>query len=200
GTGPLNYVVGGFYSNENTTNNFTRYLFTAVTEAAYKTKSLAGYAHADYAVTDAFKILGGIRWERDKISADFYTPILPAVQHLLSNGVVQDMPALQTGARGAAQATASFVNYDLGVQYKVAPDVMLYGTYSKAKQGPIYDSSDTTGLLTNTLAPLPQESVKSWEAGMKSQFFNRNLTLNLSVFNSNYQNYQVQTSIVDPVT
>ncbi|MFD2580409.1 TonB-dependent receptor domain-containing protein [Novosphingobium colocasiae] len=200
GTGPLNYVVGGFYSNENTTNNFTRYLFHRGDRGGIQDK-VAGWVRAcglcsDRRVQDSWgHPLGAGQDLRRLLHPD---PAGGAASPVEWGG--PGHAALQTGARGAAQATASFVNYDLGVQYKVAPDVMLYGTYSKAKQGPIYDSSDTTGLLTNTLAPLPQESVKSWEAGMKSQFFNRNLTLNLSVFNSNYQNYQVQTSIVDPVT
>lgn len=197
GSGPLNYVAGLFYSDESANNDFVRYLFQAINFADYYTKSFAVYAHADYALTDYLKVQGGIRYERDKIGIGTDNPALPAVSTLIFDGSTRSYPAVPAFSFSTSDK-ADFVNYDVGLQYEVTPDVMFYGTYAKAKQGPVYDSSDNVAIANGTIEALPPESVKAFEVGMKSQLFDRMMTLNVSLFNSKYTNYQVQTSIVNP--
>ncbi|UZW57398.1 TonB-dependent receptor [Sphingobium sp. JS3065] len=198
--GPLHYVAGLFFSNEKSENDFVRYLFPAVTNGQFDTKSYAAYAHADYDITEQLKLQGGIRFEKDEVGYRAKVPTLPATQKLTSDGVIRTFAASQVAATGKGSGGDSFLNYDIGAQYRVNRDLMFYGTFAKAKQGPIFDQSDTNGLLSAAgISTLPQESVKSFELGMKSQFFDRALTLNVSLFNSTYKNYQVQTSVViDP--
>lgn len=199
GTGPFNYVAGLYYSHEKTRNDFMRLLFQAINFADYYTKSFAGYAHADYAITDQLKIQGGIRYESDKIGIGADNPALAAVSKTFFNGFTKVYPAVPAFSFRKTDK-ADFINYDVGLQYEVTPDVMFYGTYSKAQQGPVYDSSDNVAIANGTIRALPPEKVQAYEIGMKSQFFDRMLTLNVSLFNSKYQNYQVQTSTSDPIT
>lgn len=194
--GPLHYVAGLFYSNERTGQDFTRYLFPAVNSSTFDSKTLAGYAHADYDITEQLKIQGGIRFEKDRVGYRAVSPELPAIQKVTSDGVTRSFPRVAP-VSSTNKGSDSFFNFDVGAQYKVTPDVMFYATFAKAKQGPIFDSSAVTGAPpVGGLQTLPQESVKAYEAGMKSQLFDRALTLNVSLFHSTYQNYQVQTSVV----
>ena len=193
-SGPLKYVFGIFYSNETSANDFERYIFTNINNARFKTKSLAAYAHADYEIVPNLTIQGGVRFEKDDISYKWLFPELPAVQKVTSDGVVRSYAASPAGGSSGTDS-GNFINYDVGAQYKMTPDVMLYGTFSKAKQGPIYDASDNIGALVG-LESLPQESVEALEIGLKSRLFNRMLTLNVSAFTSTYNNYQVQTSVI----
>ena len=194
--GPLHYVAGLFFADERTGQNFERYLFPAVNASTFDTETLAGYAHADYDITEQLTLQGGIRFEKDRVGYRAASPELPAIQKVTSDGVVRSFPRVAP-VSSANKDSDSFFNFDVGAQYKVTPDVMFYATFAEAKQGPIYDASAIFGAPpAGGLQTLPQESVEAYEAGVKSQLFNRALTLNISLFHSTYQNYQVQTSVV----
>jgi iron complex outermembrane receptor protein len=135
--------------------------------------------------------------------------LILAAQKVTSDGIVRSFPLINPLIRSTGADTASYLNYDVGAQYKLNDDVMVYATYARAQQGPIYDAEDnvtsngptpalnTTG-LGGRLKPLSQEKVTSFEAGIKSQLFDRRLTLNVSLFQSTFDNYQVLTNLLNP--
>lgn len=208
-SGPFHYVAGLFYSYMNQAYDYQRFFQPVDWLRDFTTKSYSAYAHADYDVTEKLKLQGGLRFERDNISYDWvFLPIL-AAQKVTSDGVVRNFPLINPLIRSSGADTASYLNYDVGAQYQVNDDVMVYATYARAQQGPIYDAEDnlnsngpTPALNTSgvggRLQPLAQERVTSFEAGVKSQLFDRRLTLNVSVFQSNFTNYQVLTNLINP--
>jgi iron complex outermembrane receptor protein len=89
-----------------------------------------------------------------------------------------------------------------GIQYHFAPDLMAYFSYSKGFK--------TGGWTTRLTQPLPPgssaqsfgpETDQTYELGLKSEWFDRQLLVNADVFYSKYNgiqlNYQISTS---PVT
>ncbi|AOR76679.1 TonB-dependent receptor [Novosphingobium resinovorum] len=89
-------------------------------------------------------------------------------------------------------------SYDFTASYKVAPDVLLYATYAKSfKSGGInqngvpVDGSNNPILATATVKP---ESVHHYEAGIKTQFWDRKATLNVSIFRTDIANYQANVN------
>lgn len=197
---PLRYVAGLFYSNEKSEIDFERLLFQTSNLRHFGTESLAVYAHTDYDITDQWTIEGGIRYEADEIDFDWTGRPLPATTKLNSDGRVRPVRAGAAPFFATGDDDADFINFDIGTKYQMTPDVMFYATYAEAKQGPIYDSSDNRSASAGTLEALPQESVEAFEAGMKGQFFDQALTLNISLFHGEYENYQVQTSVIDQTT
>jgi outer membrane receptor protein involved in Fe transport len=80
--------------------------------------------------------------------------------------------------------------YSANAQYQFTPDVMAYVSYSTGfKAG---------GFSANTADTFAPETVKSYETGLKAQFFNRRLTTNLALFYSDYSNLQDSQSLVAP--
>ena len=124
--GPLQYVIGGYYFKDklrdvfinqqfdqivrNVTPNITRPRANGFySQNRGKTESIAAYAQATFALTEQFKITGGIRWTRDRkdyqfANADAVLPLniggLPdATAITLATGPVPDT---SFGVQGAA--------------------------------------------------------------------------------------------------
>ncbi len=75
-------------------------------------------------------------------------------------------------------------SYRIAGQYKLSDDVRLYATYSTGyKPGGI-------AFVGNKYAPYRDETVKSWEVGVKSELFDRRVRLNVDAFNSKFTDFQ----------
>jgi iron complex outermembrane recepter protein len=71
--------------------------------------------------------------------------------------------------------------------------VMVYASYATGYKGQTYDL--TTGFNANRAAagPIRPELSRDTEAGIRSQFFDHALTLNLTYFDTDYEDLQAQT-------
>ena len=76
------------------------------------------------------------------------------------------------------------------LQYNLTRDIMLYASFAtgfKAGGWAIGNSRDMFG----------PETVKSYEAGIKAQWFDRRLTTNVTFFDSRYKGLQVSTTVLN---
>jgi outer membrane receptor protein involved in Fe transport len=87
----------------------------------------------------------------------------------------------------------------VGVSYKFTPDILFYTSYSEG-----FHSGGFFGVNQNvadfTRDQYKPEKVESSEAGMKSQFFDNTVQLNLAYFYNKYKNKQEQSVQLDPTT
>lgn len=73
------------------------------------------------------------------------------------------------------------------ISYKIAPDVLAYASYSRgSKSGGLNLTALPVGVEPN----VRPESVDAYEVGLKSQFFDRRVTLNLAGFWTEVSDYQ----------
>ncbi|MEW5688294.1 MAG: TonB-dependent receptor [Pseudomonadota bacterium] len=163
-----------------------------------KNTSFALFGQLSWKVTDAFTIQPGVRLNYDK-KEGYY-------QRLVFDG--QGLPVLlgQTGARRAAQL-AVFTpqlsapefsdwnfSYDLTASYEITPDVLGYATYAKSfKTGGINQNglpTDAAGNPITAAGTIKPEDVDHFEVGLKTQFWDRRATLNVSAFRTDIQDYQ----------
>lgn len=79
------------------------------------------------------------------------------------------------------------------IQYSAAPDVMTYFSYAKGFKAGGFNGNDVSGIAANL--PFATEHVNAYEVGLKSEWLDRRLLLNLDVFRSDYTNLQVTTNI-----
>ncbi len=163
-----------------------------------KNTSFALYGQLSWKVSDRFTIQPGVRLNYDKKDG-FY-------QRLVFDG--DGVPVLlgQTGARRAAQlavftpqlSAPSFsdwnFSYDLNASYKFTPDVLGYATYAKSfKTGGINQNGLPTDAAGNPILAAGQikpEDVNHFEAGLKTQFWERRATLNVSAYRTDIKDYQ----------
>ncbi len=168
---------------------------TAIGQAFAKTKSYAAFGEGSWHAGPV-DLTVGLRYTHEAKDGAFEQ--------------VQSGPALTpTQIAGGAQATrnvfapnipqylANTTEDNLSgrgtISFRPAEDVMVYATYSRGfKSG---------GLNLNaTAAPrvIDPEKVEAYEAGLKSQLFDRRLTLNLAAYRQtidNYQSQQIDTAV-----
>jgi iron complex outermembrane receptor protein len=160
------------------------------------------YGQASWRPLPGLTIQPGARLNYDKKSGSYNAVVRDKAGNLLTPAMVSTGTAVQKAQLGVLLPESyapSFsdwnLSWDLTLSYDITPDVHTYATYSKTFQtGGInlngVPASATTGLPQseyNTVAP---EGVNHYELGIKSQFWDRKVTLNLAAFRTDISNYQ----------
>lgn len=171
----LQYLGGMIYTD---TRNFEPYsrepVFPVNWDRTSRVRSFAAYGRATLALAEQTKLTGGLRYQHDLQGYDW---------------------VFVDGSADPSHGSSSydFVAGEVSLQQTLARDVNAYLTYANAQTGQAYDLEDNGSAATSAgLKPLASEKVQNIELGIKSQWFGRRLTVNLSVFRATYQNYQVQ--------
>lgn len=171
---------------------------TALNTQFLKATSFALFGQASWKLSEAFSIQPGLRLNYDK-KEGFY-------ERRVFDGQGQPVLFGQTGARRAAQlavftpqlSAPEFsdwnLSYDLTASYRFRPDTFGYLTYAKAfKTGGINQNglpTDAAGQPILSAGAIRPEDVNHYEAGLKTQFWDRRVTLNVAVYRTDIQDYQ----------
>src|SRR5690606_34673236 len=83
---------------------------------------------------------------------------------------------------------------EVGTQYRFDETKMIYARYAQGYRGGGFVSNPGTLLAAARFEP---ETVDSYEIGIKTEWFNRRLRLNVSAFHNQYKD--MQQSIIRPV-
>ena len=143
------------------------------------TKSYAGFGQLTIDLTDQLKVFAGGRVTHDKVDINL---VQGQINYFVNLG----------GPRGTIVRTYSNTDFSwkLGLQYQATPDIMFYGFYGRGYKGPGFN--DVAPTVTAPLI-VREESSKALEAGVRSSFFDRRLTINLSAFHTKFDDFQVQS-------
>src|SRR6185436_19396297 len=173
---PFRYTLGVYYGDVKFDRPFFRgpVFSLANWHATSESKQLAGFAQIDWELIDKLTLTAGGRVQNEKISYTF-----------------QDIQNGNVHFSGDADDTAT--TYKISPQYQITPDLMVFVTYATGYKGQTYDL--TTGFNANRAAagPIKPEKSKDKEAGIRAQFLDRALTLNLTYFDTEYEDLQAQT-------
>lgn len=176
GAGKLKYLAGIIYTD---TDNFQPYsrapVFAVDWDRSASTKSFAAYGRLTYDILSDTSLTGGLRYQHDKTGYDW----------IFADG---------TAPRSSGSTGYGFLAGEASLQHDFSNDIKGYITYANAQTGQAYDLEDSASAMTAAgLRPVASEKVQNYEAGFKTQWLDRRLTVNLSVFRANYRNYQVQS-------
>jgi len=175
-TDPFRYTVGAYYGDVKFDRPFFRgpVFSLANWHATSESKQLAGFAQIDWEIISKLTLTAGGRVQSEKVSYTF---------HDIQNG----------NAHFSGDADDTATTYKISPQYQITPDLMVFATYATGYKGQTYDL--TTGFNANRAAagPIKPEKSEDREAGIRSQFFDRALTLNLTYFDTDYEDLQAQT-------
>lgn len=175
-------------------------------------KNYAAYGRGTLAVTEDLEITAGLRYNVEEISYYFLNrgayleplPIgLPQGDYDAFIALLNALPVqLPLGLGNSALPTSHSDEHservvlgDISLQYHFAEDVMGYFRYARGYQGAVFDLGQTG---EGPYTPTPAEHSNAFELGLKSQWFDRRLTFNTSVFYTKYTDYQAQTAVVTP--
>jgi iron complex outermembrane receptor protein len=156
--------------------------------------SKAIFVQATYRITDQLRATAGARYTDDSKSRVGSTNF--------QQGAVFN-PATDFALLNAASLKSHQTTWRLGADYDLAPATLLYGAIATGyKAGGFNDGclagSSQLGLScpaalavrADTLLYKP-ETVRSYEAGIKTRFWNNRASLNLSAFHYDYSNLQL---------
>jgi iron complex outermembrane receptor protein len=217
----LNYATGLYYFTEmGYVHDFvpfdSGYLYIGDVANDVKTDSYAVYSHWDFKITDQWGLTAGGRYSEErkkflggqsdldgfnyKISgcldpnANAQTFLGPAVPPITCQQLL--------GFPVAGQPLRYFPNYwdhqdwnvftpTAGTQYQITPDMMAYFSFSKG-----FKSGGWTTRLSQPIASADQarfspEYDKTYELGLKSQWFDHHLQANIAAFESFYDGIQL---------
>lgn len=179
------FIAGLYYDQQKSDYQFDRrtFGFAPLLFSARRppnNKTYAAYARADWKITDSTTLITGLRVNRDKIA---YTYELQTAQ--------QTGPNLVQFVRSDSSSKSTWVG-DVTLKQEIADRANVYGTYSRGYKPEIWNL-DGAVTPTNTFVPVDREKVDSFELGLKGDFLDRLLTLNVAAFYSRYSNFQVQS-------
>lgn len=169
---PFNFLVGANFYHENLTQGINVPIadfpapgaeIPVILGGNVKTRSLAGFAHAQYEIVPGLKLLGGLRYTSDlKTETDFNNFL----------------------GTGSGRARFHRLTYDAGISYDITSRITTYVKYSTGYKG----GGFSLGSLKPAFNP---ETNAEFEAGLKGSFFDGRLQMNLAAFHDKYKDLQV---------
>ena len=144
----------------------------------------------------------GVPGATNVIFGSFYVPNVPACAGVVYSPITAgqsfsiDPVTCQSGTY-RNKLTEDNVPWTVGIDYKVAPDVLVYANASRGFKGGAYPLTNASSQAQ--YAPVPQEELTSYEVGFKSRFANNRLIVNGAAFYYDYKNKQSRGKTVDPI-
>jgi iron complex outermembrane receptor protein len=160
----------------------------------YRNVSAATFGQLEWAISDRLRVLPGLRFNYDTKSVDFDQQVYGGLQ-TSDPALVALQRSVLAPQSYAADVDDTNVSGQLTVAYRFTPTVNSYTTYATGFKsvglnlnGVPTDAQDRPVLSAATVKP---EDVHHFEAGLKTEPF-RGVTANVTVFNTDIENYQAQ--------
>jgi iron complex outermembrane recepter protein len=187
------------------------------TRAQQKSKAYALFTHNIINITEKLHLTTGLRWTKEDKSA-VSNPFFNGP----NNASILTSALSPIGSRSNSynlDLNDDAFSGTAAIDYRWTPDVMTYASYSRGFKaggfglgrdaaGPVFSRNPAcapagaTPVLTtpvNVFQCTPvdprfkPETVQSYEIGLRSQFIDRRLTFNLTLFEANFKNLQLNT-------
>ena len=176
---------------------------TALNTQYLKNTSVALYGQGSWKVTPEFTIQPGLRLNYDKKDGFYQRRVFNAAgTEILIDGTTNAVKTAQLAIFTPQEISPQFsdwnFSYDFTASYKAAPGVLVYATYAKTfKSGGINQNGVPTDTSNNPIlaaATVKPESVQHYEAGIKTEFWDRRAIFNLSAFRTDIKDYQANVN------
>lgn len=181
--GAIEYTMGGYYLHRKGLYRPRQYFlyqaanYDLVSNDRIKNDSIAGFANVAWHVSDAFNLVGGLRYTHETKSFAYgrFTP---------EGATAPGFEVLNTVVGRYKKGTW---DWSISADYKLAPDIMAYGSVATG-----YRSGGNTPrpFAPDQALPFGPESTTNYEIGLKNTLFNRKLRLNLAAFYSELKDIQ----------
>ncbi|MDP2129267.1 MAG: TonB-dependent receptor [Erythrobacter sp.] len=198
---PVDPVTGGQPCN--LADSVNTIFPTATSDSDVTSKNFAVFGQGTYRFNDMIALTGGLRYTWDDLDfSHFRAPGVNAFNGLPATGPgVSGSPAggtIASGGNGTNLSTGSSSNGNLSgkavLQVYAADDVMLYTSYTRGYKGPAFNVF-FNHTAPNNAVPIDAETSDAFEAGIKSQFLDNRVQLNLAAFAVEYDGFQANNFI-----
>jgi len=140
-------------------------------------RSVSGFAHGVLHVTDRLNLTAGVRYTKDKKSYFFQrqNPFDTSQTSYTAQRLVDGVVGRYKGDRW---------DYRANVDYRITDDVMAYAQFSTGYRG---GGVNPRPFVIQQVLPFNPETLNAYEIGVKSEFFDKAVRLNLSAFINDYK-------------
>ncbi len=160
-----------------------------------KKSSFAVYSDFRFKIGEAVTLRGGLRYTHDKGDlTNFISQAIGSDNVKLINLIPGS--ATDIDATTGLAFTKDNISGKIGIDYQAGRDFLLYASYSRGYRGSAFNAQALFDPSELTVAK--PETIDSYEAGFKSQLFDRMLQLNGAVFYYDYKNQQFID--IDPIS
>ena len=192
-TGRIRYVTGLWFAE----NNLNRWLWKGpvLNYVEYMAVSgnvnYAAYGNATLNITDKWALVGGVRRNLQKID---YTLV----------NYFKDLHCPSSRTPSGVPSSCGDHNQDWsttgkgGIEYKWTPDIMAFATFSTGYKGQAYDLVSVFNAREAAQMPVPHETAKNYEVGLKSSLFDRRVYFDMTLFDANYTGFQTSVTTTLP--
>jgi iron complex outermembrane recepter protein len=164
----------------------------------------AAFANVNVHPTDKLTITGGIRYVRDEIEFDLQKVTGPNGDHIggsvNTNVAGQPAPGANIGTPQHNAYRTYGTSHVLGrvtAKYEFTDDLMAYASWAHGYKGPAVDADIFVSQAGFDNTPVAAETSNSWELGLKSQFADRKVTVNLTAYKTTFSGYQTSSQGTD---
>jgi iron complex outermembrane receptor protein len=145
-------------------------------------ESVAVYGEATYGINEIFSLTGGLRWTSED-TEDFGSQIRPP-------------PYIE----GSNSGNNTKVTPRVILRAEWTEDLMTYFSYSEGFRSGGHNARVITTLPDNGFLPFEPETLTAYEIGVKSQFFDDRLQVNIAGFIQDWDDMQVEQNLTLPPT
>lgn len=166
----LDWLVGAYYFTEDLTLDSV-FVFPFTLDSS--TESYAVFGQGSYALTDALNITAGLRYTSE--SKDF-------------SGANLLLPFSRTDS-----ADFDNVSYTIGADYRFNDAALGYAKFSTGFKSGGWSPDAFSG--TAVFLPVEEETLQSFEVGLKTDLFDNTVRLNTAVFFNRYDGLQIGATV-----
>jgi iron complex outermembrane receptor protein len=161
--------------------------------------SRALFGQATVKVTDALRATAGLRYTKDEKTRDGLVGYQQAAGF---------NPATDLRQPDAGRLTIDKTTWRLGLDYDLAPAALLYGSVATGYKAGGFNDGCALGASLRGYACLPSmavpaaslvyrpETVRAYETGLKTRFWERRASLNLAAFYYDYRDLQLSSETI----
>lgn len=168
---PVLYALTGAIGVDGNTS-----LFRAVNE------TMAAFGQAQFEITEQFRVTLGARYTHDNNSQSLDYIHTDPVRVTGYNPVFVGTSAPPVYRFGRVKGDN--FSFRVAPEYRITDNAMVYASFSTG-----YKPAGIA-FVGNRYAPYDAETVKAWEIGLKSEWFDRRLRFNINAFRSDFKDFQ----------
>jgi outer membrane receptor protein involved in Fe transport len=194
GDTPLEWLIGGFYTHENSLLHQVGAVFGAnlaplsvnIVDANIRStyEEYAAFGDLTYHFTDKFDVTGGVRYARNNQKFE------------------QDASGLLVTSGPLRTSHEDVVTYLANARYRFSRNVIAYARFATGYRpgGPNYLVLDPATGLPAAPATFKSDSLDSYEAGIKAETADRSFGIDLSTYFISWKDIQLLTAVAGVTT
>jgi iron complex outermembrane receptor protein len=144
--------------------------------------SYAGYFQGTYRIGEVVSVTLGGRFSHERKRVDGQTFRLDA----------DLQPTDMLVATGSNRDSWNSFTYRAGLEVQARPDLMVFGSVARGFKSGGFNVRPVTGLPNLGLASFAPETALTYEIGLRSEWLDRRLRLNATLFHTDYRNIQLR--------